>query len=72
RHSADSGQTAQAVLSQAAQAGLLDLQLEARLSLARIETAAGHAAEGQTHLAAVQQEAKALGYGLIARKAGGS
>jgi hypothetical protein len=70
RRSADPGQTAQAVLAQAAQAGLLDLQLEARLALARIETERGQAAAGQARLAAVQEEARALGYGLIARKAG--
>ena len=67
---ADPGQVAKAVLAQAAQAGLLDLQLEARLALARIEIESGHAAEGQARLASVQQEAKALGYGLIAHKAG--
>jgi tetratricopeptide (TPR) repeat protein/tRNA A-37 threonylcarbamoyl transferase component Bud32/TolB-like protein len=69
--SADPGQALQAVLAQATQAGLLDLQLEAGLALARIEMEHGHAAEGQARLASVQQEAKALGYGLIAKKAGG-
>jgi tetratricopeptide (TPR) repeat protein/TolB-like protein len=69
--SADPGQALQAVLAQATQAGLLDLQLEAGLALARIEMERGHAAEGQARLASVQQEAKALGYGSIAKKAGG-
>jgi tetratricopeptide (TPR) repeat protein/tRNA A-37 threonylcarbamoyl transferase component Bud32/TolB-like protein len=64
---ADPGQAVQTVLTQATDAGLLDLQLEARLALARIEIERGHTAEGQARLAAVQQEAKALGYGLIAR-----
>jgi eukaryotic-like serine/threonine-protein kinase len=67
--SANPEQAAQSVLTQATQAGLLDLQLEAGLALARIETASGRAAEGQARLTAVQQEAQALGYGSIARKA---
>jgi tetratricopeptide (TPR) repeat protein/tRNA A-37 threonylcarbamoyl transferase component Bud32 len=72
RRDASSEQALQAVAARAAQAGLLDLQLEARLALARLELEHGHTAEGQARLASVQQEAKALGYGLIARKAGGS
>ncbi len=72
RQDARSEQAVQAVAARASQAGLLDLQLEARLALARIETGHGQTAEGQARLASVQQEAKALGYGLIARKAGGS
>jgi eukaryotic-like serine/threonine-protein kinase len=72
RRTADPAQSLQSVATRAAQAGLLDLQLEARLALAQLETERGHAAEGQALLASVQQEAKALGYGLIARRAGGS
>jgi len=72
RRDASSEQALQAVAARASQAGLLDLQLEARLALARLEMEHGHTAEGQARLASVQQEAKALGYGLIARKAGGS
>jgi len=67
--SANPEQAAQSVLAQADQADLLDLQLEAGLALAQIETASGRAAEGQARLTAVQQEAQALGYGSIARKA---
>ncbi|HEX7181858.1 MAG TPA: tetratricopeptide repeat protein [Thermoanaerobaculia bacterium] len=59
----------QKVLDEASRAGLLDLQLEARLALAELEIEHG-GADGPAKLAAVQQEAKALGYGLIARKAG--
>jgi serine/threonine protein kinase/tetratricopeptide (TPR) repeat protein len=72
RRTADPDQALKAVSTRAAQAGLLDLQLEARLALAQLETERGHAAEGQARLASVRQEAKALGYGLIARKAGGT
>jgi serine/threonine protein kinase/tetratricopeptide (TPR) repeat protein/TolB-like protein len=67
RPSADAGPALQAVLAQASHAGLLDLQLEARLALARLDAGG----VGGALLAGVQQEAKALGYGLIARKAGG-
>jgi tetratricopeptide (TPR) repeat protein/tRNA A-37 threonylcarbamoyl transferase component Bud32 len=67
--SANPKATAQSVLTQATHAGLLDLQLEARLALARLETERGQSAEAQAALASVQREAKALGYGLIARKA---
>jgi len=72
RRTADAGQTLQAVSTQSAQAGLLELQLESGLALAQLETERGHGAEGQARLAGVQQEAKALGYGLIAAKAGRS
>jgi tetratricopeptide (TPR) repeat protein/tRNA A-37 threonylcarbamoyl transferase component Bud32/TolB-like protein len=57
------------VIAQAKQAGLLGLQLEARLALGELDLERGHAAEGRARLAALQQEARALGYGLIARKA---
>ncbi len=56
----------QAIQAQATQAGLLDLQLEARLAQAQLAGTAG-----TPQLAALAQEAQALGYGLIARKAGG-
>lgn len=57
------------VIAQAGQAGLLGPQLEARLALGEIEIVRGRATEGRARLEALQQEAQALGYGLIARKA---
>ena len=57
------------VIAQAGQAGLLGPQLEARLALGEIEIVRGRAAKGRARLEALQQEAQALGYGLIARKA---
>ena len=65
RRTANSAVALQGVLTQATQAGLLDLQLEARLALADLG-----GAQGTAQRAALQQEAKALGYELIARKAG--
>lgn len=48
----------------AGRAGFLEQRLQAELALAEID-----GGEGQARLAALEQEAKALGYGLIARKA---
>ncbi|HEV8582872.1 MAG TPA: tetratricopeptide repeat protein [Thermoanaerobaculia bacterium] len=56
----------QAVSQQASRAGLLELRLEADLALAGMQPVA----ERRTRLAALAQEARALGYGAIARKAG--
>jgi eukaryotic-like serine/threonine-protein kinase len=57
------------VIAQAAQAGLLGPQLEARLALGELEIERGRAAAGRARLETLQGEARALGYGLIARKA---
>jgi len=57
------------VIGQAEQAGLLGPQLEARLALGEIEIASGRIAEGRERLTALEREAQALGYQLIARKA---
>ena len=57
------------VIAQAEQAGLLGPRLEARLALGELEIARGRAAQGRERLAALQQEAEKLGYGLIARQA---
>jgi eukaryotic-like serine/threonine-protein kinase len=61
-HQEDRKAALQAVAEQASQAGLLELRLESELALAEIEAS-------RERLAALSQEAKALGYGLIARKA---
>lgn len=57
------------VIERAGQAGMLEPQLEARLALGELEIETGRSAQGRERLAALQQEAQALGYGLIARKA---
>jgi serine/threonine protein kinase/tetratricopeptide (TPR) repeat protein/TolB-like protein len=57
----------QGIAEQAARAGLLDVRLQAELTLA--QRAAQQ--DGGAKLAALQKEARALGYGAIARKAGG-
>jgi serine/threonine protein kinase/tetratricopeptide (TPR) repeat protein len=62
RRSGDAKATLQAIAGQAAQAGLLELRLESELALAEIQGS-------RERLAWLSQEAKALGYGLIARKA---
>ncbi|HKV13089.1 MAG TPA: tetratricopeptide repeat protein [Thermoanaerobaculia bacterium] len=58
-----------AVAGEAARAGLLELRLRAELALGEMEAARGEAG-GRERLAAVGQEARALGYGLLARKTG--
>jgi tetratricopeptide (TPR) repeat protein/tRNA A-37 threonylcarbamoyl transferase component Bud32/TolB-like protein len=55
------------VAGEAARAGLLELRLRAELALGEMEAARGQTA-GRSRLAALGQEAQALGYGLIARK----
>jgi eukaryotic-like serine/threonine-protein kinase len=57
------------VLDEATRTGLLDLQLEARLTLAEIEGATGRGEESRSHLETLEREARSLSYGLIARKA---
>ncbi|HWT81503.1 MAG TPA: hypothetical protein VN648_22135, partial [Candidatus Methylomirabilis sp.] len=58
----------QTVLVEAERNGFLGYQLEARLALATIQFKAGRA-PGSKVLAALQTEAEAKGFGLIARKA---
>jgi DNA-binding winged helix-turn-helix (wHTH) protein/Tfp pilus assembly protein PilF/TolB-like protein len=45
------------------------VELDARLALAEIEMKAGQITEGRAHLAAIEADAKAKGYNLVARKA---
>ena len=47
----------------------LGYQLEARLALGEIETESGKIAAGHAHLTALQKDAAAKGFLLIARKA---
>jgi DNA-binding winged helix-turn-helix (wHTH) protein/tetratricopeptide (TPR) repeat protein len=45
------------------------VELDARLALAEIEMKVGQTAEGRVHLTAIEADAKARGYFLVARKA---
>ena len=47
----------------------MGIELDARLALAEIEIKSGQATTGRAHLAALETDAKAKGYNLIARKA---
>jgi len=49
--------------------GFLNLEYEARLSLAELAGKTGHAAEAQAQLISIEKVARAKGLGLVARKA---
>jgi hypothetical protein len=55
--------------AKAREVGYQGIQLDARLALAEIEVKAGQLAAGRAHLVAVEADAKANGYILVARKA---
>ena len=59
----------QKVAREAKSAGLLGLELEARLTIGEIEAAEGKATPAREELEAVQREASAKGFGLIAQRA---
>ena len=67
--SAKASRSLKKILAEAARAGLVSTQLEARLTLGEIEITSNNAAAGFAQLLAVEKEATAKGYGLIARKA---
>jgi hypothetical protein len=54
---------------EASQAGMPGFELEARLAMGQIEQAQGNAARGRTELSAVEKDAAAKGFLLIAQKA---
>jgi tetratricopeptide (TPR) repeat protein/TolB-like protein len=58
-----------ATLAEAMKTGMVSTQLEARLTLGEIEITSGNTAAGFDRLLDVEKEARARGYGLIARKA---
>jgi tetratricopeptide (TPR) repeat protein len=62
-------QTMQKVVADARKAGMKAFELESRLALAEIERAAGKNAAAQTERSAVQKEAAAQGFLLIAQNA---
>jgi tetratricopeptide (TPR) repeat protein len=57
------------IIAKSRELGYQGVELDARLVLAEIEMKAGQTTEGRAHLAAVEADAKAKGYILVARKA---
>jgi tetratricopeptide (TPR) repeat protein len=57
------------IIAESRQLGDRGIELEARLALAEIEMKDGEPVAGRTHLAAIEADAKAQGYNLVARKA---
>jgi eukaryotic-like serine/threonine-protein kinase len=62
-------QSLAAILAEANRTGFVEYQLETRLALGEIETESGKIAAGHARLAALQKDAAAKGFLLIARKA---
>jgi hypothetical protein len=59
----------ESVITKSREPGYHIVELDARLALAEIELKAGQTAEGRAHLDAIEADAKAKGYVLVARKA---
>jgi hypothetical protein len=57
------------VIAKSRDLGYRIVELDARLTLAEIEMKAGQTTEGDANLAAIEADAKAKGYLLVARKA---
>ena len=57
------------IVREAHNAKLIQFELEARLALAEIEMQSGQTVIGRAHLRALERDAKAKGFLLIARKA---
>jgi len=66
---AEATKSLEATLAQAMKSGFAGYQLEARLALGEIEMKSGNPSAGRDRLEALEKEAKAKGFGLIARKA---
>ena len=58
-----------AIVAKSRELGYRGIELDARLALAEIEIKEGQTAAGRAHLAAIESDAKAKGYQLIARNA---
>jgi DNA-binding winged helix-turn-helix (wHTH) protein/tetratricopeptide (TPR) repeat protein len=58
-----------AVIAKSREIGYRILELDARLAQAEIEMKMGQTAEGRAHLTAIEADAKAIAYLLVARKA---
>jgi DNA-binding winged helix-turn-helix (wHTH) protein/tetratricopeptide (TPR) repeat protein len=59
------------IITKSHELGYRLIELDARLAQAELEIRAGQTEEGRTHLTAIETEAKAIGYNLLARKAAG-
>lgn len=57
------------IITKSRQLGYMGIELDARLALAEIEMKAGQITAGRAYLTAIESDAKAKGYNLIARKA---
>jgi tetratricopeptide (TPR) repeat protein len=57
------------IIAKSREMGYQGIELDARLAVAEIEMKAGQITAGRVHLAAIEADAKAKGYNLIARKA---
>ena len=71
-HSAAAGTTRKelaTIITKSRELGYMGIELDARLALAEIEMKAGQTAAGREHLTAIEADAKAKGYTLVARKA---
>ena len=68
-HAADAEKDLEASLAEAGGHGYLEYQYEIRLALGEIEMKSGNVAAGRVRLDAVEKEARAKGFLLIARKA---
>ena len=69
RQPAEAGKVLRASLAQATKLGLLPEQLDIRLAVGEIEIKFGRSSEGRVHLAGLEKEASAKGFGLIAQQA---
>jgi tetratricopeptide (TPR) repeat protein len=57
------------IITKSRQLGFMGIELDARLALAEIEMKTGQTTAGRAHLTAIEADAKAKGYNLVARKA---
>jgi len=57
------------IITKSRELGYMGIELDARLALAEIEMKVGQTTVGREHLTAIEADAKAKGYNLIARKA---
>ena len=57
------------IIAKSRELGYMGLELDARLALAEIEMKSGQVTAGRVHLTAIEADAKAKGYNLVARKA---
>jgi serine/threonine protein kinase/tetratricopeptide (TPR) repeat protein len=68
----EAAESAEAVLDEAQKMGLVGTQFEARLVLGEIELTTDRVDDGHDRLAALEHDAGARGFGLVARKAASS